>query len=368
MQKKKIVMHLINSFEIGGAEKLLVDFAEHFSDDQISLILVYFKGKGSLLKGTKIEYKTIDLSNNGKFTFRSIFKLIHIIRKEQVDAIHVHDPQSGLMGRIVAKICQIKPVIATRHITKLVGNYPWLYWIENRALKNYSCVIVNSHAVQKYLCDQKFVSLDHCKIVYNGIDMDIFSSIERKKNHQNIIIGTVARLQHYKGIDILIRAFALVQKECTNIELRIMGDGRERVNLEKMATDLNITPRVKFIGSVEKSREVVLFLNEIDIFVLPSRIEGFGISLVEAMAMALPVIGSAIDGIKEVINDGVTGLLFESENIEQLSEKIIFLIKTNNIRNTIASMGSIAVHKKFTIESNVKEVCNIYHKVLRNSV
>lgn len=362
------VLHIIGSFEIGGAEKLLLDFADHFHNKRYSLVLAYLKGNGSLLQNRSVRWKVVDVSNGGAFTFRSIPRLIRLVRTEGIDMLHVHDPQSGLIGRIVAMICGIKIVLATRHIPELVGNYPFIYWLENRALRRYIRVIVNSRAVQRFLLQRKYLEENHSVIAYNGIDMDVFTPNAPKEQRYPLTVGTVARLKHYKGVDVLLKAFSTVLRSMPDVRLRIVGDGDERKQLEVLSARLGIGNNVEFLGSIDTGQGIASFLGELDVFVLPSRIEGFGLSIVEAMAMHLPVIGSRIDGIMEIVEDGVNGILFESENSSQLSEKLLILLGSRTTREEIAEAGSESVRRKFTIDAYVDSVTAVYNTVTEETM
>jgi glycosyltransferase involved in cell wall biosynthesis len=363
-QRKYTIVHLINSFEVGGAEKLLLEFAGRFAEDNMTLILCYLKGPGTLLKDRAMPWKIFDLSSNGRFSPIAIWKLLRIIRRENIDMIHVHDAQSGLIARIIRKVKAVKFIVATRHMPVLMGNYPLLYRREDKALRTYSFVIANSRSVRNYLLQQRLVNDRQCRVVYNGIDIDRFADGNTVKTTSTIVIGTVARLHHYKGIDILIEAFNTVIEAIPNAELHIVGDGPERPALEKMSERLMLKERITFHGSINKTEEIVTFLSNLDIFVLPSRIEGFGISLIEAMAKKVAVIGSAVDGIQEIIDDTTTGLLFKTEDAGDLSNKITLLACDPVLRKTLAETGYAKTVREYSIQKTIHSTAAIYREVL----
>lgn len=358
-----VVLHLINSFEPGGAEQLLVDFYENLKDESVKLVLAYFKGKGTILPSMRKTSKIYDLSANGLFTVKSILKLARIVKQEHINIIHVHDAQSGLIGKLMSKITDIKKIIATRHTTYLQGNYPLLYWLENKTLKYYSLVIANSKAVKEYLVVNKFIDPEKCVVVPNGINVAKFLHDEPKMTSKEFIIGTVARLHRYKGVDILIEAFNDIQKKFTECKLLITGDGPEREHLETRVDSLQLRSKVKFIGSLNNQSIVKEFLPALDLFILPSRTEGFGIALVEAMVAGIPVIGSSTDGIKEIIDDGVNGLIFQNGNAQDLVRKIEFMIINEDARKKMAIRGSQDAKKKYSIESYCNSLVKLYKDI-----
>jgi glycosyltransferase involved in cell wall biosynthesis len=364
-QRKYTILHLINSFEVGGAEKLLLEFAGRFAEDNVTLILCYLKGPGTLLQDRTIPWKVFDLSSNGRFSPIAIWRLVKIIRREKVNMIHVHDAQSGLIARILRKWGAVHCIVATRHMPVLKGNYPLLYRREDEALSKYSFVIANSCSVRNYLLQHRLVNEDRCRVVYNGIDIDRFTNGSRKQERSSIVIGTVARLHYYKGIDILIEAFKTLNELIPDAELHIIGDGPERPMLEKMSERLMLNDRITFHGSVKKTEDIVTFLSNLDIFVLPSRIEGFGLSLIEAMAMKVAVIGSAVDGIQEIIDDTKTGLLFITEDASDLSKKIALLAGDPALRKRLADAGYTKTVEEYSIRKTIDSTASIYREVLR---
>jgi glycosyltransferase involved in cell wall biosynthesis len=140
----------------------------------------------------------------------------------------------------------------------------------------------------------------------------------------------VARLEHYKGIDVLLRALALVQAEGVRVTMRIAGDGAEREALESLARTLTLRD-VHFIGAVAPER-VGDELRDADLMVLPSRGEGLPLAIVEAMAHGLPVIATRVGGNEEAVDDGNTGLLVPPEQPEALAAAIIQLARDHEAR------------------------------------
>ncbi len=133
------------------------------------------------------------------------------------------------------------------------------------------------------------------------------------------VLGTLGRLHVNKGLDIAIRAVALLKDQGVRITLRIAGDGPEQQALARLAGELGVQDAVAFAGWVEETAD---YLNSLDLFLLPSRVEPFGLVVTEAMAAGAPVIASAIDGPKEILLDGVLGTLSPSEDPQALAEAV----------------------------------------------
>ena len=130
------------------------------------------------------------------------------------------------------------------------------------------------------------------------------------------VIGAMGRLHEIKGFDILIRAAAQLRDSGQTFQLKIAGDGPERGALEALRDNLNLTQHVEFCGWAANPLE---FLSGLDLFVVPSRAESFGLVVVEAMAAGVPVVASDTEGPKEVLKAGQFGTLFKSEDVAALA-------------------------------------------------
>lgn len=161
------------------------------------------------------------------------------------------------------------------------------------------------------------------------------------KHPSQIKIGMVGRLHEHKDHEALIRAVALLP---TQYQLHLAGDGQKREALESLAQQLDITNRVFFHGVVS---DIPTFLEQMDLYVQSSLIEGFGLAAVEAMAAGLPVLSSNVPGLDDVI--GNASYLFEVSNSEELANKIIQVCDSNE-NYSVASKYSILRCKEFTIE------------------
>ena len=133
------------------------------------------------------------------------------------------------------------------------------------------------------------------------------------------VLGTLARLHVNKGLDVAIRAIGLLKARGVPVILRIAGEGPERAHLDALVRDNGVTDQVQFCGWVN---EIAGYLNSLDLFVLPSRVEPFGLVVTEAMAAGAPVIASRIDGPREILRDGDLGTLSPKDDPAALADAI----------------------------------------------
>ena len=180
--------------------------------------------------------------------------------------------------------------------------------------------------------------------------------------HPNVRkIIAVGRLEEEKGFDLLLRSFAALKDEFTSWSLIILGDGAQKKALAELCSELKINERVFFPGAV---KNVAGYLQQSELFVLPSRIEGFPVALCEAMACGLPVIATdCSDGVRAIIRDGINGVIVPPENVPALTSAIAYLMRNE------AARGEIAAHaSEVTIRFGLATIMGRWEKLLTEVV
>jgi len=194
----------------------------------------------------------------------------------------------------------------------------------------------------------KYGAKGKIEIISNGVDTEKFKNkkTEEKYNKTKIII-TTSRLVKKNGVDVLIRAIEEVKKEFPDIKCEIIGGGPEESYLKKLAEETGVKKEIEFLGTIPHEK-IPDFLKKADIFARPSRSEGMGNSFVEAMATGLPVIGTPVGGITDIIEDGKTGLFMRLNDYKDLSKKILLLLKDKKLKEILIHNGRITAEKKFS--------------------
>jgi len=231
-------------------------------------------------------------------------------------------------------------------------------------------IIAISNLIKKELEDDLGIPNNKIEVVYNGIDLEEFrvlddKTIENEKKKYGFfkgskIIGYTGRLHEEKGISILIEAFYQVSRRFDHLYLLLVGDGPERKKLEIQVARLGLEKKVLFLGYKEN---VPLFLNLIDVFVLPSIIrESFGIVLTEAMACHKVVIASNLGGIPEIINSGIDGFLFEPGNDKELSDRLSQVLSDEKLMVDIGKSALERVKKHFSVNVMINRLEEVFSK------
>jgi glycosyltransferase involved in cell wall biosynthesis len=186
---------------------------------------------------------------------------------------------------------------------------------------------------------------------------------QQRPDRAPVIVGTAARLSVEKGLDDLIGAFAIVHREVgAAVRLRIAGDGPERARLERLASDAGIGAEVEILGWLPHD-DLPAFLQGLDVFVLPSVYEGFGVAAVEASATGLPVVASNVYGIPDVVRHGETGLLTPARDPEALAAAIRRLVDSAELRASLGSAGRSYVAARYDWRENTATMERLYQEL-----
>lgn len=233
------------------------------------------------------------------------------------------------------------------------------------ACKAVDNVVVNSRYMRYAVSAWYGVDLNKIVVIPNGVDLKRFSQCENDiKLEGDPRILYVGRLSNAKGVDILIRALAKVRTELPNVRLHLVGSlkGAPAYSYQVLARKLRVEENVVF-HEWASPENVPNYYKATDICVFPSRFEGFGIVVLEAMASGVPVITSNIDSFQEILSDGLTGLLFKSGDPRSLAEVILRLCGDAALRRKLSQAASQAV-KTYSWENIAERYISLYNNLL----
>jgi glycosyltransferase involved in cell wall biosynthesis len=281
---------------------------------------------------------------------RTVRRLASFIRTRNIQLVYCNGGSTSQVGYYAAKITRV-PVVCHVH-SPYIRRYPLLY-----RFHRVSKVIFVSKAIQESIrAKQRFRA--ECEVVYNGVDTVRFcAATVRDKAWRArlslpadaVVFGQVSSLISRKGIDILLRSFQVVHRKYPQARLVLVGDGPERHKFTALADQLGVANKTVFAGN--QPDPVPFYQHIIDINVLASRSDAFGLAVLEAGSCGLPSIGANVDGIPESVLDGQTGLLFSSEDISDLAEKMSTLLADAGLRRRLGDAASTVAVERFSIES-----------------
>ena len=255
------------------------------------------------------------------FTFRfllSLVALFRLVRTREPEAVNVHFFQEATLHFVLLKYIFGFHLVVSCHGSDVSNMQAFHERVAPFILSNVDAVTCVSNALAQRLREQVPGSYS-IETIHNGIDFSFWhvSEDERKEAEQARFVS-VGALKNVKGHDVLIKAFQQVVEKCPDARLQLIGDGPERDHYESLVRGLGLCPRVELRGWLSPV-EVREALARATVFVFPSRHEGFGIALVEAMTAGCPVIASRVGGIPEVVS-GAEALLVPPESPDALAQ------------------------------------------------
>ncbi|HWQ71183.1 MAG TPA: glycosyltransferase [Desulfitobacteriaceae bacterium] len=305
------------------------------------------------------------LSGRTEFVFLRQSWVYEIVRNLQPDIVHAHYATSfGFLGAVAA----VHPLIISAWGSDIFSfpkvSFLHRYLLEqilNKADVLCSTSRIMAEEMQKYLKTQRLV-----EVIPFGVDIERFSPPERVNSGTDspVVFGVAKYLQPVYGLDILIKAFALLEERCPGRALlRIAGDGSEKRKLRNLSVRLGIAHLVEWIGVIPNYEVAALYKN-LDVVVVPSRQESFGVTAVEGSACGCPIIASRVGGLPEVVIDGETGLLIPPENTKELCSAMEFMIAYPEKRRLMGQAGRKLVMEYYDWQRNVTQMEEVYNKFL----
>ncbi len=203
-------------------------------------------------------------------------------------------------------------------------------------------------------------------VVPFGVDCQVFRPTERINMTLAVTLGFVKHLKEKYGPEYLIQAMRLVVDRHPQTRLLMAGSGELHSQLEELTGQLGLTRNISFLGAIEH-QQVPELLRNMDIFVMPSIREEFGVAAVEAQAMEIPVVATNVGGIPEVVLNGKTGILVEPGSSEQLAQAILTLIENPVLRRQMGERGRRHVLANYRWEDNAALMERLYHRFVHSS-
>jgi glycosyltransferase involved in cell wall biosynthesis len=302
-----------------------------------------------------------------KFQFLTfiLFNVIYSCMKlNNMDIIHVQWPIPNGLGALFLKYIYKIPYINTIYGEEiyLSKRYHTMSIIKLLVNSSSKTIMISSGTLKASI--NEGLKKEKFEIIPFGVDTEFFRSIKLEKNKKIFQILSVGYLIERKGFEYLIKAVKEVLKTHSEVKLKIVGSGPLDNQYKKLIKELKLESNIQILNNVSDD-ELLKLYNSSDLFVLPSivdsqgNMEGLGVVLLEAMACKVPVIGTDIGGIPDIIQDNKSGLLVPQKDILRLSSAINSMIENKSLRKRIAIKGYCSIQNKF----NWKKIADCYLKI-----
>jgi len=269
-----------------------------------------------------------------------------LLRSTKFDIIHQH---TG--GRLITGMG--RQLAGARIVRSLHGRASETTGVVTpNKLARYDALIANSQIVAEHARDANAV------VIYPGIDVSQW--IVPRPAHEGVVIGVACRLELIKGVEYLLKALALLASKFPEVRLEIAGDGSLRATLEQRSQELGLADKVRFLGWRNDLPEVMAGW---DIVAMPSLDEGFGMAALDGMAAGLPVVATAVGGLRELIEDGITGRLVHPGKPDELAQRLRELIEDRGVHEAMGRAGRRRALDHFSIDQMVERTLTVYDEL-----
>lgn len=390
-QERLKVVRAIARLNIGGPARQAVLLHTGLRDRGFDTVLVHgIVGDGEsdledLLPGRRdgvVRVRTLRARIRPLDDVRAFVSMTRLVFREQPDILHTHTAKAGALGRLAAWVYNTAQprsrrclVVHTFHGHVFEGYFGRLgtagVLAGERMLARITDRIVTISPRQRSEIVERFrvAPPDRVSVIPLGLDLDRFLAIDRRTfdfgdqlgfPREAFVIGCVGRLVRIKDIRTLIDAVAIAAAELPSLRLAIVGDGTERAALEQHMRQSNLGAVVAFTGW---RRDLTTVYGGLDVVALSSRNEGTPVALIEAMAAGRPVVATAVGGVPDVVEDGVSGLVVTPADPERLAAAIVRLGRSPDVRAQMGCRGREAA-RRYDVPRLLEDLDGLYRSTL----
>jgi len=348
------VAHITLGLDVGGQEKLLVEFARHADPRRFELGFISLSGRGRLAVDLEAcGWPVIALNEPPGLRPHIVLKLAQLFRHWRTDVVHTHDDKPLLYASLAAQLARTPRLLHTKHygqVPQITRRQNFLGKLAARLTHGFVCVSEQSARIA-VACG---VPARQVLTIWNGIDLNRFAYAGPQQHGPAVL---VARLSPEKDVDTLLRAAALVAQADPAFRLEIAGEGVCLPALLERTAELGMAEYVRFLGEV---RDVPALLARASLFVLSSQTEGISLTLLEAMARGLPVVATRVGGNPEVVADGTTGLLVLPGDPTALASALLQIRRAPDRAHQFGLAGRRRVEEHFDVRHMVAKYEYLY--------
>lgn len=361
-QDKKInVLHVIEQLPVGGgAESLLLTLATNINRNRFNLVFCCLNEGGEIADKLRGEGFRVQCLQNYRIRhfYRKIRDIVELAREEQIDIVHTHLILAITWSLVAALISRVPVLCRTEH-----GILTDKKTRRNQMLDLFfDCVIYVSESQRRDFKGEHYDPSTNV-VVLNAFDEKRFQLSESRGairasygySVNDIVIGSIGRLQNIKGQEYLFRAAEDLAKRCSSIKILLVGSGPDETRLKDLARSLRLN--VLFLSN---RYDIPELMRAMDIYVQPSLEESFGISIAEAMYTGLPVVASKVGGIPEVISEGETGILVPPGDSKALKDALLKLVEDPGLAKSMGEKGKQLAASRFGGERYARDMERLY--------
>ena len=339
---RKILL-LITDLEIGGTPTVVRELATRLNDSSGGVevevaCLAQWGPVADQLRDAGVTVTAFGARGATDF-FRARKQLVRLCRERKFDTVFSFLIHSNAIA--AAASSSLRGVRFIQSIQTTQPNPRWHWWLQSRIHGRAERVVVPSPSAAEVARDWAGVPAEKLRVIPNAVDVAQFENLNPPVEETPLPVGFIGRLDPIKRLPYLVRAAGLLRDR---VRLHIFGEGSQRPELERLIRQMRLAEIVTLHGVVPRPQDA---LRKIGLLVLPSKAEGFGLVLIEAMAAGVPVLATNVPGIRDVVRDGETGILVPCE-AHALAAGLERLVESPELRRKLATVGREDVRRRFT--------------------
>ncbi len=352
-----------------GGGRVVLDWSRALRERGVEVTTMVLRDPGDIRRS--LNRRDVVCLDRPRYDPRTIWDFRRAIRRRRIQLLHLQGYGASTFGRIAALLSGV-PSIVHIHADYRRGYraFPPHVAFMDRVLAPFTArALVVSEALRPLAQELHGFRPEQVRVIHNAVDRERFQKVDaagRQVARRRLslpptapVVVCVARLEHVKGVDVLLKAWSVVQAQVPDAVLLQVGDGPERDGLERLARDRKYRD-VRFLGY---RTDVETPLRAADLAVVPSRHEGFGQVVVEAMAVGLPVVASRAGGIPEVVRPGENGILVPPHRPGHLGRAIVTGLRDDRLRRRLGR-GAVRTAAEFDLSKVATRLESVYRSVL----
>jgi len=367
MSKRIRVLQLGSPNGLYGAERWILALTRHLHHRRIEPVIGVIKDSPGDVpalceEAARLGMKTHVFESHGRLSRTAVGQLRHFIRDHGINILHTHGYKTDVIGFLAVRGTKCKIVSTPHGWSANAGIKVQIYEALDRLVfRFFDAVAPLSSDLYEGLLRLPGLKRK-LRLIRNGVDLSEVDAVAERspelqawKSQGSVVVGYIGQLIPRKGLDTLLHAFSNL--DIPGKRLCIIGEGPQRLELERLAGRIGEKDRVHFFGFRD---DRIALMRCFDVFVLPSRLEGIPRCVLEAMAARVPVIATDIPGCRVLVEDNVTGMLFPVDDHIGLATKLRLLLGNDGLRDSMADAGHRLVRKDYSAETMAERYTELY--------
>ncbi len=370
------ILYIITKLELGGAQKQLICLIRGLDKERYNIFL--FTAQEGILMPEVLSISDLHIKRSNFLErnlnpikdFLAMIEIFFFIKTNKIDIVHTHSSKAGILGRIAGWLAGVKIKVHTVHGWPFHQYQPFLTRVTFVLLEKITSfftdklIVVSGPDLRKGV---KYVRRNKNKytLIRYGVELECASSEktlkmvreELKIKEGDILVGNISCFKPQKAPLDYLRLAEIIKKSFPAVKFILVGDGILRKMIENEILRANLQNNVILTGW---RKDISAILSSIDIFALTSLWEGMPITVLEAMCCAKPVVATDTGGIREIVIDGYNGFLVNPKDIQTMSQKLLLLLGSKELREKMGSLGRKHLGSKFNLQSMIQANQDLY--------